>query len=462
MKKLVATVRETIEKYQLIQPQELVIASVSGGPDSLTMLHVLKKLSPQFAFSLHVVHFDHTLRGREGALEAAWVKDIAAEWGLPCTLIKMPVAAFAEKRGLSIQEAGHLLRREHLKTLLKEIGAHKVALGHQADDQAETVLMHFLVGAGLEGLQGLTPRNGPLIRPLLFVYREAIETYCQQNKLEPRRDPSNLENVYLRNRIRNQIIPWLENELNPNLVATLNRTAVILQAEAHYLRREALQLASQLISSTEKGISLSLKDWSKLHLSMQRRLILLAYQQLTKRQGVAFFHVERIVNFVYAGEVGKVLQLPGKINVEKSYETLVFYRQTAVRSPHITCRALEIPGETFFPEIGQKIVAEIVKGLPGKSEKNKVYLPWEKVRQGLYGRSRKAGDRFSFPGLVGRKRVKDFLREQKIPHNRRDLVLLITTTDQIVWLPGLAITQSCLEKSDSGKYLCLKINQRNP
>ena len=125
MKKLVATVRETIEKYQLIQPQELVIASVSGGPDSLTMLHVLKKLSPQFAFSLHVVHFDHTLRGREGALEAAWVKDIAAG-GLPCTPIKMPVAAFT-KRGLSIQEAGHLLRREHLKTLLKEIGAHKVA-----------------------------------------------------------------------------------------------------------------------------------------------------------------------------------------------------------------------------------------------------------------------------------------------------------------------------------------------
>ena len=171
------------------------------------------------------------------------------------------------------------------------------------------------------------------------------------NKLEPRRDPSNLENVYLRNRIRNQIIPWLENELNPNLVATLNRTAAILQAEAHYLRREALQLASQLISSTEKGISLSLKDWSKLHLSMQRRLILLAYQQLTKRQGVAFFHVERIVNFVYDGGVGKVLQLPGKINVEKVMRHL--FLSTNCCQILITCRALEIPGE-IFPEIGQK------------------------------------------------------------------------------------------------------------
>ncbi|MDD4146577.1 MAG: tRNA lysidine(34) synthetase TilS, partial [Clostridia bacterium] len=187
MKELQKVVRETIQRYQMIVPGDIVIAGVSGGPDSLTMLHLLKELQDDFAFRLHVAHVDHSFRGKEAEDEALWVKETAEKWGLPCTLTKINVPQIAREKGVSAQEAGHFIRKKFFFELLKKLGAQKIALGHQADDQAETVLMHFLVGAGLEGLQGIVPKNGPLIRPLLYLRREEIEAYCQENSLEPRR-----------------------------------------------------------------------------------------------------------------------------------------------------------------------------------------------------------------------------------------------------------------------------------
>ncbi|MDD2433262.1 MAG: tRNA lysidine(34) synthetase TilS [Clostridia bacterium] len=334
-----------------------------------------------------------------------------------------------------------------------------MALGHQADDQAETVLMHFLVGAGLEGLQGLVPQNGPLIRPLLFLRRQEIEAYCRENCLEPRRDPSNEQNIYLRNQIRNQIIPWLAEKINPNLVETLNRTASILQVEEDFLEQETTKRAEKLIRIKGEKVSLALAGWDVLHLGMQRRLIRLAYRQLGEKQGLAFDHVEKVGDLMQKGQVGKVLQLPGKINAEKSYAEILFYKRPgfSAHNKKITPRCLKIPGETLIPETGQKIRVEVREGVPGQSEKNKVYLPWEKVATEIYVRSRQAGDRFAPPGLAGTKKVKDFFREQKIPQGKREQIILVVVGAEIVWIPGLAVTKKCFLRSKKEKYLVLTL-----
>lgn len=481
MKELKTTFKKTIQEYQMISPHDLVIAGVSGGPDSLTMLHLLKELQAELDFRIHVAHVDHSFRGQEAEEEARWVEETAKKWGLSSTVIKVNVAEIAKEKGISSQEAGHLVRKNFFLELMEQLGAQKIALGHQADDQAETLLMHFLVGAGMEGLQGIMPANPPFIRPLIFIRREGIETYCQENNLEPRRDPSNRKNVYLRNKIRNQVIPWLEEKVNPNLVATLNRTALLIQGEENFLQEETKKAAENFVWKGKNCIYLSIREWGSLREGMQRRLIRFTYQSLGESQGLPFSHVEEIRGFAEGGQVGKVLQLPGKVLVEKGYGELAFYYQGSVtqNAGGIEERLLNVPGVTFIPETGQQILAEIIttdlrareikedieKDLKKDTVKElntdgeKVYLPWRDFSTQYYVRSRRPGDRFSPLGLQGTKKLKDYFIEKKIPQKKRDSILLITTESEIIWIPGLATANGWGTNDGNGKYLVFTISK---
>ncbi len=456
-------VQDTIRKYQMIEPGDLVIIGVSGGPDSLALLHLLTALQTDLDFRLHVAHVDHSFRGKEAEEEARWVEKTASQWGVPCTLTKINVPEVAREKGVSSQEAGHFVRRRFFQELLQKLGAQKIALGHQADDQAETLLMHFLVGTGLEGLQGIIPVNRPLIRPLIFLRRKEIELYCQENALEPRRDPSNQKSVYLRNKVRNQVIPWLEEKINPNLVDTLNRTACIIQQDEDYLQKETAELAQRFIQVGLTGSSLSMKKWTVLHPSMQRRLIRDVYRRVGENQGLTFLHVEEVRKFMEEGQVGKVLQLPGRVRVEKAYAELLFYHESSVgqeQEEHtgIKEQLLKIPGETFIPETGQKIIAELVEQASSENKAEKIYIPWEGQPPSLVVRSRRPGDRISLAGLGGTKKLKAYFSERKIPRRQRDRILLISVENSIIWIPALAVSRKPTENKEQGGFLALTIS----
>jgi len=460
MKNLQIKVKKTIAEYEMIKAGDLVIAGVSGGPDSLALLHLLKSLQAELDFRLHLGHVDHTFRGEEAEAEAEWVQETAEKWEIPCTIYKANVPQIAKEKGLSPEEAGHLVRKSFFLELLNKLGGQKVALGHQADDQAETVMMHFLVGTGMEGLQGIKPINLPFIRPLLFIRREEIENYCLAHDLEPRMDPSNNQEIYLRNKIRHQVIPWLEQEINPNLVETLNRTANIMQIEEDFLQRETAGLAQRFLQSRQNRVSLAIKEWDLLHEGLQRRLIRLAYQRLVKSQGLPFLHVEGVQNLIKEGQVSKYIQLPGKIIAEKGYSEIFFYdeKDLAPFMTEIASRPLKIPGETFIAETGQKISAEIVERASVPRNKGEVYLPWEESAPKFYVRSRRTGDRFTPLGLQGTKKIKDYFIEKKIPRKQRDKILLVVAGSEIIWIPEVALTEYCRKKSKSGRYLALTLH----
>lgn len=458
---ILKVVKKTIKEYQLIAPGDLVIAGVSGGPDSLALLHILKGLQDEFCFKLHVGHVDHSFRGQEAEAEARWVKETVEKWGIPCTVHKENVPKIAREKGLSAEEAGHIVRKKFFLGLMASLGAQKVALGHHADDQAETVLMHFLVGAGMEGLQGMKPLNTPFIRPLILLRRQDIEFYCREQVLKPRFDPSNQSEIYLRNRIRQQVIPWLAQKINPNLVETLNRTAHIIQKDEEILQRATEKLAAQHMQMKKDVLSVSLKDWDNLYEGLQRRLIRYAYTKVGEKQGLVFLHVERVQNLIKEGQVGKVLQLPGKIIAEKGYSELFFYEAQNV-SPlvmQIAARTLKIPGVTKIPETGQSIMAEFVDDAetiePG--DKSKICLPWAESSPQYLVRSRKPGDRISPLGLQGTKKLKDFFIEKKIPRRDRDRLLLVVAGEEIVWIPGLTLTEKSRKSSKHDHYLVLKL-----
>ncbi len=453
MEKIIKKIKENIKEYRMIEPGDLVIVAVSGGPDSLALLHILRVLQPDLAFRLYVAHVDHCLRGRQAEEEACWVRETAREWGLPCTVTKIDVPAIARDKGLSFEEAGHFVRKKCFLDLLQTIGAQKIALGHQADDQAETLLMHFFVGTGLDGLQGIAPVNLPLIRPLLPLRREEIELYCQENGLKPRRDPSNEDNAFLRNRIRNQVIPWLEEKINPNLVGTLNRTAQIIQGDEDYLQKELVSLLPVYLKKMPCGSCIGLGGWETLHPSMQRRLIRYAYEEqqnaAEKKQGLPFGHVEEVRHFAETGQTGKVLHLPGRVRVAKGYGEISFYHE--IQSPEaageegeINEQFLKIPGETYLPETGQRIITKLVEKVEQLADEKGVkqetiIISCAGGLPKLSVRSRRPGDRIAVPGMTGTKKLKTILNEKRIPLGRRNRILLICVENNIVWIPQIKL-----------------------
>lgn len=457
---------QTIKIYNMIDPGDLVIVGVSGGPDSIALLHLLARLQKEVAFSLHAAHLDHCFRGREAEEEALWVKATAESWGIACTTIKVDVPELLKKRHLSAQDAGHQARTEFFQNLQAKLGAQKIAVGHQADDQAETMLMHFLTGAGSEGLSGLPPVQGRYIRPLLFIERHEIEEYCSEHTLNPRQDPSNQKNIYLRNKIRNQLMPWLKENINPNLVDTLSRTARILLSQEEYMQIITDQAVGNYITQEVECTKIKTEGFSHLHPALQRRLVRSAYKGMGKKQGMQFKHVDEVRDLLLNKQVGKILHLPGEIKVEKGYDSVSFYRDIASKRTGrqeidlIKEHVLNIPGDTDIPELGKIIRAEYTDSLPENIPEDTAYLPWEEYTSPLIIRKRQAGDRFSLHGNNNSKKLKEYFIDRKIPRKTRDSILLLVYQDEVVWIPGMAAGYKLNKKSKQNKYVVLKIEKR--
>jgi len=456
---------KTIKQYNMINEGELVLVGVSGGPDSIALLHLLVRLKKELPFDLHAAHLDHSFRGRQAEEEALWVKKTAEGWGIGCTLAKFDVPALARRKHLSAQDAGHQARASFFLSLQEELGAQKIAVGHQANDQAETLLMHFLTGAGSEGLSGILPVQGSYIRPLLSVEREDIEEYCSEHGLSPRRDPSNEKDIYLRNKIRNQLVPWLKENINPNLVNTLNRTAQILLAQEEYLQLTTEQVAKKYV--LHNGcIKILLKDFSSLHIALQRRLIRSAYRHVGKKQGLQFKHVEEVRELLLDKQVGKVLHLPDEVKVEKEYEAILFYRGSIVENKDpkninpIKKRILNIPGDTDIPEIGKTIRTQYADFLPNNIPADTAYLPCEGYSPPLYIRARQEGDKFCPYGYNNSKKLKEYFIDKKIPRKTRDSILLLADEKEVIWIPNIALGNRLNRKSNQNKYVVLKIEKR--
>lgn len=450
----------TISTYNLIEPGELVIVGLSGGPDSLALLHSLHLLSEKGKFSLHAAHLNHSFRGRQADEEAEWVRATAESWGIPCTVKKVDVPAIIKRTGLSPQDAGHQQRQEFFLSLLKEHKGQKIALGHHANDQAETIIMHLLSGAGAEGLQGIRPFNPPLIRPLLWISRREIEEYCRQNNLDPRHDPSNKENVYLRNKIRNQLIPWIEENINPSLVGTLQKAAAILQSEEDYWEGVISYFMQQNTKSTANTVRLKLSEFGNEPQAVQRRVVRRIWQQITGEQGPSFQYVEDICQLALKGQVGKRLELTQGLTVLREYQDLLFcldYQEESA-SP-LTPRSLIIPGDNELPEKGLVIRASLSKEKPSP-ERNKIYLPYSEGNlPQLVIRSRQGGDWLSPKGMKGRKKLKKFLIDSKIPRNQRDGLLLLAEGDEVLWIPDLFVGERINSQETAEGYIVLDIIQ---
>ncbi len=442
-----------------------VVVAVSGGPDSLCLFHVLRELRSSLDLHLHVAHLNHMLRGDASDADADYVAGIAREWGIEATIEKADVRAYREEHRLSLEHAARLVRYDFLSRVARSVGAQAIAVGHNADDQVETILMHMLRGAGLTGLHGMLPvqewPNGlRLIRPLLSVHRRDIEQYCADHGLQPRLDRSNDDERIWRNRLRRTVLPALE-QASPRLRASLLRTANLLADEDSYLAAQAQALWPTVASETRGGaVSFDRRAWQALPVAMQRRTLRLAWAHVAATyEDLTWRHVENVRTFVNISAPRRpqaTLNLPHGVCVLRSAEE---FRLTLApdggggspSTPWLTVDSLliAVPGDTALPgtpwlvrtsmqECGSADVA--IQPVGSLTE----HFDAEAAGSGLTLRRWRHGDRMQPLGMAGTRKLHDIMIDAHIAQARRASIPLLATPEHVLWLAGA-------RRSDFGK-----------
>ena len=480
---LLSTLRRFIARQRLLPDDVRVVVGVSGGPDSLALLHTLTQLASAHGWTLHAAYLNHGLRP-EAEAEAHFVAEQAAAWGLGCTIEREDVAALAAAAGLSVEEAARQARYRFLGRTARRLAAPVVAVGHHADDQVETILMHLLRGSGLAGLRGMPPavaldalrlpgdedyvvksaqgeagcgdvetagaeEGAPimLVRPLLPFTRDEILAYCRAQGLDPRWDASNQDVTFFRNRLRHELIPQLR-AINPQLAATLGRTAFALQGDYDTLQ-DLRQALWRDLAHTEPGrVRLPLVRFRQLAVGEQRALLRRAIAHLRpEHRNIGWEHTERLLDVLAADAQrasGGPYTLTAGLQAWLSYEWLDvqqadFIPFDAPQAPEP--QQLALPGAVHLGP-GWELIARQVQWPPGEppwlhhAAPQVIWLPVD-VAGPLQVRPRRPGDRMTPLGLGAEKSIKDLMNALKIPRVQRPHWPLLTDArGRILWLVG--------------------------
>ena len=288
---------KTIKKYNLIQKGDKIVLGVSGGPDSISMLDILNKIKNEFEFEIYVAHINHLIR-EEAIDDEKYVEEYCQKNNIKFYAKRIDVLKIADTQKIGTEEAGRKARYEFFEEICSKVGANKIAIAHNKNDKAETIIMHLLRGSGLSGLKGIEPiRNNKYIRPLIECERSEIEKYCEENKLNPRIDKTNFENEYTRNKIRNIVIPYIKKEFNPNIVETLGRLSEVVTDESDYIDRQVQNTYNKLlVEKTGKQIILKWKEFNLQEKIIKSRLILYTVKELMgSTEGIEKIHIESII-----------------------------------------------------------------------------------------------------------------------------------------------------------------------
>ena len=467
-------VRDSLRLSGLIDGARLVV-SVSGGPDSLALLYSLLPLCDSMGLHLHGAHLDHRLRGAASDADAAAVRDTFGLLEIQATVRSADVEEFRHAHGLSLEDAARRVRYEFLAAVAAEQRADAVALGHTADDQAETVLMHILRGSGLSGLRGMEPATSRivsgeklmLVRPLLDVSRRQTAAYCAALGLEPRFDESNLSRELTRNRIRLDLIPQLET-YNPAVRDALLRLSRTTAKDIAYIDGAVAAVWDDVATQSGPGVTLRRGRFSELAPAIQghvlRKAMLAVKGDLTD---VKQIHIDDMARLM-TGPAGKALDLPGGVSLEVSYRTARLHSEDpSVQSP-LTLEGdhrLEVPGET---KLARWLVSSWVIDSPrrtrpepdgSKEDSLDACLDYDSLGGGLSVRPRAPGDQFQPLGMEQAKKLQDFMVDAKIPRSLRDQIPLVVSPRGIVWVVGYRIADWARITDKTARQLQLRFGR---
>ncbi len=458
---IINEVRKNLKQFG-VKPGDLLIVAVSGGADSITLLHLLSELGKEYPFKLHAAHLNHSLRGEESDEDAEFVRKFSDALGIPSTVVKKDIASLARTMKKSKQEAARRVRYEVLEEILIKEKGDWIAMAHQAEDQAETFLMRLIRGSGSLGLSSIPRSRGAVIRPLFQITRGDIEAYLKEHRLAHREDSSNQLPLYLRNRVRHDLMPVLK-KYNPNIVRALVHEADILFEEDRFLEEAVSEKLGELVDfAAATGPVLKIAPFLREPLALQRRIL---RRVLFRLRGdlldLHFSHIQQLLDLAQTGDTGSALHLPARIEIYRCYGTLMFINPK--RMPHKQGGAtpLPVPGEASLPELKITFRASPVAGAPEKSAyPDDILFDLDQITLPLAVRTRRAGDFIRPVRLKGKKKkLQDIFVDLKTPGPLRDFIPLITGPDRILWGMGIGQDFKSSVSSETKRALRIEIER---
>ncbi len=461
--KLIKEVREFLSNRSLVDCS-LVIA-VSGGIDSMTLLHLLYDLKDELELELSVAHLDHGLRGTASKRDADFVRNAAEKLGLPSIVEKRDVEALTDP-GSSPEEAARKIRYDFLAEVREKEAADFVALGHNRDDQVETVLMHLIQGSGLRGLGGMDPVRDFYIRPLLSTSRRAIRDYAKANGLDYRRDETNQDTGYLRNRIRHELLPELAENYNPRIRQKVKELSTIA-GEAHsFLQEKVTEVLAELaIEKAQKEIRFQRREIQELHPYLKKAIIRRLIREVRgSLKDVTSRHVQDVIDQLEQNPARTQLDLPGiTFTLQNGTGRFLKGRIEDPGQASIEFNYEIAPGETLeLEETGMELSLKRTTGSatpdPGDFPADSLteVVDWGKVERPIHVRNRKPGDRFVPLGMEGEKKLKDFFIDEKVPREERNYVPLVCDENGILWVVGYRMDERYKINNTTEKGLIMK------
>lgn len=445
-------IKAFIEKHKLIEPGDELVLGVSGGADSMMMLSYFFLHQETYHIKLKVAHIHHGLR-EDAELDANLVQRFCQEREIPFFRHDCDIRELAKKLKLSEEEAGREERYNFFISLLNSNG--KIVTAHNMNDQAETMLMRFARGTDIKGLSGILPKRDKIIRPLLCLSREEIEAYCSRMEVPYRHDETNFKTIYTRNKIRLKCIPYIKEALNPAIISTLGRQSELYREEDEFLTLYAQQLFKECCIIQNHEVFIKLSQFETMHVYMQKRVMLLAIEEMVGRKDITSTHVESCIELIHL-QVGKELHLPYGLIVKKDYEGILLTKNHSSSMEGYCFDLYE--GKQWIPEAGITIEVRKVRAERITENNENIYtkyIDYGKIKNGLQIRTRRASDYIKLKG--GSKKLKKLFTDDKISKSIRDTLPLIADGHEIIWVVGKRLNIDYYITEHTNEILEIKI-----
>ncbi|MBW1650606.1 MAG: tRNA lysidine(34) synthetase TilS [Deltaproteobacteria bacterium] len=449
-----AAAKQTIAEYDMIQPADKVLVAVSGGADSIALLHYLMTAASEYKITVAAAHLNHLIRGKEAFEDEKFVKKMALRLKIPFFSAQENVLAYKKRKKISLEEAARDIRYKFLQKIAVENRYNKIALAHNADDNAELLLMRIIRGAGISGLCGIPAvRDDKYIRPFITIEKKAIYDYIKKKKLDYVEDKSNYDTKFLRNKIGQNLLPLLKEKYNPNIIKTLNNITSIAKKEEEWILQIITSVFEKTVYKKDKNqITLLLNRLNKIAEGGKRRIIREALNYIkTNLKNISFAHIDSIIKLTKNHSNYASADISGNIIVVKNKNHLIFAKKDTYKKPQSINYEYRLKkAETLLiKEAKQSIKFDQIKNslLPKIFFKEKIetaqYFDADKIQFPLTIRNFRNGDKFIPLGMTGSQKLKKFFINNKIPANKRKKCSIVLSKDKIIWIAGFRAANTC-------------------
>lgn len=461
----------------MLQPHDRVVVAVSGGPDSVSLLHIMLALAEKFNITIYMAYLNHGLRGEESIKEQSFVKQLSEKLAVPITCKTIDILDTKRRQGggMSIEELGRQERYQFLIEAAEKCDAQKIALGHHFNDQCETVMINLIRGSGVDGLKGILPvRDGKIIRPLINCTKKEILAYLDDVGLPFVRDLSNAEDIYLRNRIRHHLIPEITNNYNAGFERNLHQMADIMRVDNDYLLFSTNKALTEMrLDRFSRDYRIKISQFLSYHEAIQNRVIKVILQSFSPSPGgVAYVHVKVFKDMILGDNLQASLNLPFGIEVKRNDDIIsIRYRPRKTnnherrngedKNVYFQYDNVPVPGNVDIAEHGLTIHFSVIEGINsdiyhlnvGKS----AYMDYHHIAFPLTVRSLKPGDRIRPLGMKGTQKLKSLFINEKVPDHLRHKIPLLADAESVIWVAGMRLSERVKITNKTRKILKVEI-----